>query len=167
MASIGGNPKGFTIVELLIVIVVIGILAAIVIVAYNGITSRANDTSYKTDAAGIAKVIETFNADSGRYPLAADVTSGVFVAPSGIALAAKLPQNVYVVPNTNSSTDTALASASCTTADSTSPFWATCVSGSVKSYAVKMSTTGACVYYLQTAGTATVKSVTAGSPGTC
>ncbi|RYX79148.1 prepilin-type N-terminal cleavage/methylation domain-containing protein [bacterium] len=39
------NQKGFTIVELLIVIVVIGILAAIVIVAYQGVTARANTSS--------------------------------------------------------------------------------------------------------------------------
>ena len=40
---ITGN--GFTIVELLIVIVIIGILAAITIVAYNGITARAQTTA--------------------------------------------------------------------------------------------------------------------------
>ncbi|RYX79149.1 prepilin-type N-terminal cleavage/methylation domain-containing protein [bacterium] len=39
------DQKGFTIVELLIVIVVIGILAAIVIVAYQGVTARANTSS--------------------------------------------------------------------------------------------------------------------------
>jgi prepilin-type N-terminal cleavage/methylation domain-containing protein len=43
------TKSGFTIVELLIVIVVIGILAAITIVAYNGIQDRANDTSVKSD----------------------------------------------------------------------------------------------------------------------
>lgn len=43
------GQSGFTIVELLIVIVVIGILAAITIVAYNGVQNRANDTVIKSD----------------------------------------------------------------------------------------------------------------------
>ncbi len=43
------KSQGFTIVELLIVIVIIGILAALVIVAYNGIQARASDTKRVTD----------------------------------------------------------------------------------------------------------------------
>lgn len=62
------RSKGFTIVELLIVIVIIGILAAIVIVAYNGITSRAKDASLKADLSNVAKKLDVYKASSGVYP---------------------------------------------------------------------------------------------------
>ena len=60
--------KGFTIVELLIVIVVIAILASITVVAYNGIQSRAYDSTIKSDLANFAKKIEITKADTGSYP---------------------------------------------------------------------------------------------------
>jgi prepilin-type N-terminal cleavage/methylation domain-containing protein len=60
--------KGFTIVELLIVIVVIGILAAISIVAYNGVQNRANDVTIQSDLSNISKKIRLYEADMGYYP---------------------------------------------------------------------------------------------------
>ena len=51
------RPDGFTIVELLIVIVVIAILAAITIVAFNGIQDRARNSSIQTDLTNFAKKI--------------------------------------------------------------------------------------------------------------
>ena len=67
------QERGFTIVELLIVVVVIAILAAITIVSYNGITSRANQSAAKASAATVQKKAELYNSDSGnnRYPVAA------------------------------------------------------------------------------------------------
>ncbi len=64
----GRRPAGFTIVELLIVVVIIGILAAIVIVAYNGVTSTAKENAIKSDLANVAKKLEVYKAINGSYP---------------------------------------------------------------------------------------------------
>lgn len=63
--------KGFTIVELLIVIVVIAILATISIVAYNGIQNRAYGSSAQSDLANAAKKAEIYkiNASNDAYPI--------------------------------------------------------------------------------------------------
>lgn len=69
------KEKGFTIVELLIVIVVIAILAAIVLVAYNGIQNSARTTAAKAAAQTVLKKVEAYNAEEGSYPDApADLT---------------------------------------------------------------------------------------------
>lgn len=62
------TTSGFTIVELLIVIVVIAILAAISIVAYNGIQQRARDSEREQDMANVQKLLELFYADNGAFP---------------------------------------------------------------------------------------------------
>lgn len=64
------TTSGFTIVELLIVIVIIAILAAITIVAYNGIQQRARDNKRYSDAKTIMKLIELYKveSDDGRPP---------------------------------------------------------------------------------------------------
>ena len=63
--------KGFTIVELLIVIVVIGILAAITIVAFNGVQNRANDSVVRQDLASISKSLAMSHTLQGTYPVSA------------------------------------------------------------------------------------------------
>ena len=58
--KLNNHNKAFTIIELLIVIVIIGILVAITAVAYNGVTKSANATSTKTDIANIKKATDIY-----------------------------------------------------------------------------------------------------------
>lgn len=62
------KDRGFTIVELLIVIVVIAILAAIVIVAYNGVQNRAKTSAAQSTAQSVQQKLEAYNAENGSYP---------------------------------------------------------------------------------------------------
>lgn len=68
------RQSGFTIVELLIVVVVIAILAAITIVSYNGIQSRAKLSGAQSDLAASSKKIELYKVDKGIYPTSSEPT---------------------------------------------------------------------------------------------
>lgn len=88
------HSKGFTIVELLIVIVVIGILAAITIVAYNGIQNRANDGAIQSDLSAASKALELYKTDNGVYPRsAAELSAMSSTAPL------RASKNAYEIGN--------------------------------------------------------------------
>jgi prepilin-type N-terminal cleavage/methylation domain-containing protein len=78
MISLKKTNRGFTIVELLIVIVVIGILAALVVVTYNGIQQKARDTERKTDVNAIHGQVEAYQAQNGKYPTMANINDASF-----------------------------------------------------------------------------------------
>jgi len=75
---------GFTIVELLVVVVVIAILAAITIVSYNGITKRAAESALMSDASSAATQLSMYKAtNNDQYPATTtDVNSGKGVQKS-------------------------------------------------------------------------------------
>lgn len=64
--------SGFTIVELLIVIVVIGILAAITIVAFNGVQQRARINQASSDLASLKKAMLAYKVRHGELPPVGD-----------------------------------------------------------------------------------------------
>ncbi len=76
------KSQGFTIVELLIVVVVIAILAAITIVSYNGITNRANASAAESLASGTIKKAEAYNAEESRYPVTTAELTGAAATKS-------------------------------------------------------------------------------------
>lgn len=66
------TAHGFTIVELLVAIVVIGILAAITIVAYTGISQKAIASSLQSDLSNAATQLELYQIEHGNYPSGLD-----------------------------------------------------------------------------------------------
>jgi len=69
--------KGFTLVELLIVIVILGILAGIVVFAVGNLTSNATSNSCATEKSTISTAEEAYKAQTGAYPTAmTDLTAG-------------------------------------------------------------------------------------------
>jgi len=112
------DKRGFTIVELLIVIIVIGILATLVITTYNGVQSRARDTKRKTDINAIQGQVEAYNAQNGNYPTNANMNDSTFRSNNlkGLEAPAALQD-----PKWNSSNTNCTASGAVTLQDSTTP----------------------------------------------
>ncbi|MFZ2125834.1 MAG: fibrinogen-like YCDxxxxGGGW domain-containing protein [Candidatus Saccharimonadales bacterium] len=65
-------PNGFTIVELLVVIVVIGILAAITIISYTGVSDRATVSSIQLDLSNASQQLKMYQVLYGSYPTSLD-----------------------------------------------------------------------------------------------
>ena len=81
--------KGFTIIELLIVIVIIGILVAITAVSYTGITNGANTATAQSNANAVKKKATACHAKSGTWPAATAIAGcdgGGIGFPTGVTV---------------------------------------------------------------------------------
>ncbi len=112
MVSLKQRQSGFTIVELLIVIVIIGILATLVIVTFSGVQQRARDSERKTDINAIAGQLEAAYAKTGTYPALA----GLLDAPTRETLEIRLDSKAFADP---SNSDGTLAATAASGADAT------------------------------------------------
>lgn len=141
------KQSGFTIVELLIVVVVIAILAAITIVAYTGIQNRAKNSSASALANNVIKKAEAYNTVNSVYATNAEL------------------KNNYKPGTTTASTDTepqldtntaAAINLTATPTDEKALFYAKCITPN-----------GAKVIYWQTSGVVTTYLGQATSASTC
>lgn len=78
MISLKRKQSGFTIVELLIVIVVIGILAALVVTTFSGIQRKARNTERETDVKAIHGQLEAYYSQNNSYPALAELNDGTW-----------------------------------------------------------------------------------------
>lgn len=108
MISLKKRSEGFTIVELLIVIVVIGILATLVIVTFTGIQQKARDSQRQTDINAINNSLAAYYAQNGSYPTVAALNDPSFRS----ANLKGLDPEALLAPNST----TAISAAAATTA---------------------------------------------------
>lgn len=77
--------KGFTLVELLIVVTILGILVAMVVPRLAGRTEQARRARTKTDVEGnIPVALDLFELDTGKYPTTEQGLAALRVQPPGI-----------------------------------------------------------------------------------
>ena len=63
-----GRDEGFTLVELLVVIVILGVLSAVVVFSVSGITDRGSSSACKADVKSVEVATEAYFATKAVYP---------------------------------------------------------------------------------------------------
>ena len=63
-----GSRAGFTLVEILLVVAILGILAGVAVVSMSGKVERANVTAARTSIGAIRTAIDLYEVDNGKYP---------------------------------------------------------------------------------------------------
>lgn len=89
----------FTLVELLIVIVIIGILAAVSVGAISGVQTRAYNTSVVSDAKAMQKLVMMYKEIHGHYPLYAGTPGTTAGSLSQICLGGNFPTDARFAVN--------------------------------------------------------------------
>jgi general secretion pathway protein G len=76
------SRRGFTLIELMVVILILGILAALIVPKMIGRTGQAKVAKAQSDISTLSNLINTFRLDNDRYPTTEEGLQALRVAPS-------------------------------------------------------------------------------------
>ncbi|MFX0548753.1 type II secretion system protein [Hathewaya histolytica] len=68
LKKLKAKKKGFTLIELIVVIAILGILAAILLPRFSGFTDSAREKTVTSEAKAIYTSLEAYYAENGKYP---------------------------------------------------------------------------------------------------
>jgi prepilin-type N-terminal cleavage/methylation domain-containing protein len=93
------DDKGFTLIEILIAIVVVGILSAVVVIGISSLTSKGNKTACAASRDAAIAATTVYFANESKYPITMDLLTVPMTG--GVPAALTLPSNVTVATGAN------------------------------------------------------------------
>jgi general secretion pathway protein G len=93
------GEKGFTLVEVMIVVIILAILGGIALVSFGGLDKQAKDARVQADMRAIATALKGYKAMTGAFPTSAEgltiLTTTTAGPPSFTALIDSIPNDTY------------------------------------------------------------------------
>src|SRR5437764_862330 len=91
-----GHASGFTLVEILVVIVILGIIAALVVPRVLERPDEARVIAAKNDIAAISQALKLYRLDNGRYPTTEQGLSALVTQPTSVPVPPNWKPNGYL-----------------------------------------------------------------------
>lgn len=93
------KQKGFTLLELMVVVVIIGVLGALIVPNFMDRPNEARVSAAKTDIASISQALKLYKLDNHRYPTAEQGLQSLVVRPTTGPAPANWKQYLDKLPN--------------------------------------------------------------------
>lgn len=95
------NQNGFTLIEILIVVIIIGILSSVVVLNLQGTTDQAKLSAIKSDVRTLEQALEIYKLQNGFYPSTQQGLQALVQAPGGHPQPRNYQQGGYIkqLPN--------------------------------------------------------------------